>query len=558
MRVSLVVVWGGVFVALASPHFALPGVWVVAFVPLFIGLNLALEPSPPGARALLWRAFAATYPAGIVFAALTGGWVTNTAHVYGALPLPLGFAANALGFGSMFGLEFFAYLGLPFALVRKRPLWALAVVPLWCTVGQVFVPRFLFYTYGQVMITTPAMVQFADLLGSGGLNLLFLPLQLLLAFAACQWAPGLRSLPRRIDARPFALACSGVLILYALAFGYGFRQMGVWREAARRGPQVEVVGIQPNFSLGYLASNPALSHSDRMLSMQALIGDSELALARAQRKPGVPTVLVWPESVYPRAYFFAAPLREAVENWVRRRGVHLVLATQDAQPATGSGGRMKAFGAAVHVGPEGMVRGVYRKIALIPFGETIPLAQWFPAWARFLRAWIPQISEFTPGSEHTVFDLPNGVGLAPMICYDAVDETIARGMARNGARMGLLMANLAWFGRTSVSDQLGLYARFRAIENRMPLLFLSQNGESFMIDALGMESSARQPQFQKGAIVQILGVPEATSFYTRHGDPVRAGFALLLALTLLALPGTHGWRRIYSIVRERLSSTRPL
>ena len=527
----LLVLHGGLFLGLAVPQPGSSGlIWPVALVPLFVALDLALRGAGPGWGRRLWRVLACTYPVGVVFAAVTGAWVVNTAHVYGGLSRPLAYAASWLGYGSLFGLEIFAFLGLPFLLTRRFPLWGLVLVPLWATVGQLYLPRFLFFTYGQVMFPLPALVQPADVLGSGGLNLLYLPLQLLLAaWVRRAYAPADASL------RSLGVATGVVALLFAAAAGYGLRQMDVWalREAA--GKPVELVGIQPNFSLQDLASNPALSHSRRQQSLRALLDDSAAALQKAQRRPQVPTVLLWPESVYPQPYFIARGMREVVELWAQQARVHLLLSSVDATTTRGADGRAgrQVYGIAVHVPPQAATRGVYRKMALIPWGETIPLADWIPGYRNLLRAWIPQISEFTPGTEYTVFQA-EGVGIAPLICFDAADRTVARGMAAAGARVGVMLANLAWFGRTSVSNQFGLYARFRALENRMPLLFLSQNGESFLINSRGLDASPRLPQFEAASTVLQVRAPVETALYSRYGARVEAAYAVALLLGLAA------------------------
>jgi apolipoprotein N-acyltransferase len=550
--VALLVLHGGVFLALASPQRPVPLIWAVAGVPLFLALELALRAHPAAGRRGRWgrwlRVLVCTYPAGVVFAAITGDWVSNTAFVYGGLSRPMALAVNWFGYGSLFGLEFFFFLGVPFALARGRPWLTLWLVPLWCTVFQLYVPRFLFFTYGQSMVTALPVVQFADVLGSGGLNLLWVPLQLVLA----AWLMRLFA-PGEVSLRALAGVSAVLAGLFAAAFGYGHWQMERWAAREAAGKPVELVGIQPNFSLRALASNPALSHSDREQSLRALLEDSRAALARARREPGVPTLVLWPESVYPRAYFAEERMRAGVEDWVRGEAVELILATQDLRFERDPDGIVvqRNFGASVHVGPAGVPLDTYHKIALIPFGETIPFGRWLPFYRRWLKAWIPRISEFDPGRAHTVFELANGVRVAPMICFDAADESVARGMARNGARLGVVLANLAWFGATTVSDQFGWFARFRAIENRMPILFLSQNGESFLLDSRGRETAPRLPQFRQASLVERVQVPVEGSFYAAHGEVVNRAYLMALVVVVLA-----GWREpLLRRLRRLLRST---
>ena len=531
----------GVLVGFASPHANVPLLWIVAFVPLLLALDLTVpiyRGGWPGRRFWL-PLLACVAPAGVIFAGVIGGWISNTANVYGGFSTALALLANWLGYGAFFMAEFFFFLGVPFVLTRHRPWLALAVIPLWVTVLQLYVPRFLFFTYGQLMDSVLPLPQFADLLGSGGPNLLYLVLQLALFY----WIRSLYA-PGTFAIKSLAWVSGALVVSFAAAYGYGTWQMARWSQLQATGKQVELVAIQPNFSLKHLASNPDRSPSDRRQSFSALIEDSNRALSRARRDPGTPVVVVWPESVYPRPYFFDPPMRRAVESWARRSGVEMILTSQHY---SGGVGRMrrrerKLYGVSIHLGPGGSPAGMYRKIALIPFGESVPLGDWFPFFRRFVLNSLPNFAEFTPGEEYTVFTLANGVKVAPMICYDVIDHFVARGMARNGARLGIVLANMAWFGRSTVSDQMSWMVRFRAIENRMPILFLSQSGESYLIDATGRDVIPRLGQFATGSIVYTVGVPEAGSFYTAQGDWIHVGY---LALLLGAL-GLAGWRGLFS------------
>lgn len=535
------VVLTGILVGLASPHARVPLLWIVAFVPLLLALDLTApiyRGGWPGLRFWL-PALGCTAPAGVIFAAVIGGWITNTANVYGGFPISLALLANWLGYGTFFFAEFFFFLAVPFVLTRHRPWLALVVVPLWVTVFQLYVPRFLFFTYGQLMDSVLPLPQFADILGSGGPNLLYLALQLVLFY----WVRSLYA-PGSFAVRPLVWTSGALVVSFAAAYGYGIWQMDRWSELQAAGKKVELVGIQPNFSLKHLSSNPVLSPLDRRQSFSALIEDSNRALSRARRDPGTPVVMVWPESVYPRAYFFNPRMRRAVEDWARRSKVELILTSQDYRFGAGKRRRRdrKLYGVSIHLGPGGKPAGIYRKMALIPLGETIPLGDWFPFFRRFVLDTLPNFSEFTAGEEFTVFTLANGVKVAPMICYDVIDHDVARGMARNGARLGVVLANLAWFGDSTVSDQMSWMVRFRAIENRMPILFLSQNGKSYLIDATGRDVIPRLGLFSRGAIVHTIGVPKTGSFYSAYGTWIHAGYFFLL----LGALGAAWWRGLFS------------
>ncbi|MBI3992909.1 MAG: apolipoprotein N-acyltransferase [Candidatus Lambdaproteobacteria bacterium] len=527
-RVRIMLAIGsGLLLGLCMPGHQMPFAWTVVFVPLFLALDAQRRSASGGLHRRVLGVAGLCWWVGAMLAAVSGGWVVNTAHVYGGLPLLLAHVVNVLGYGTLQGLDTFLFLGLPFLLAARHPRRLPLLVLAWSAALPPLLPRFLYWTYGQLMFAQAPLVQAADLVGSSGLNPLVVGLNLLLAGALrarlAPWSGARRSL---------ALAAALLALGFAAAGGYGLWRMQAIAERQAVGTPLQLVGVQPNFSLKALASNPALSPSDREQSVAALLADSELALERLPADAAGPIVVVWPESAYPGAYAYNPELRGVVERWVRDRRVHLVLATLDVDDPATPGEPRRVYGATVHVAPDGRVADVYRKIVLIPFGETIPLGDWFPWYRSLLRTAIPQISEFTPGDAYTVFDVAPGVRVAPMICFDAARQEVAAGMTRAGANLGFVLANLAWFGPTTVSSQFEQYIRFRAIENRIPMLMLSQNGTSLLFDARGEPASRRLGQFTQEQLALEVRLPAVASFYARHAPWVHGAFALLLGAVL--------------------------
>jgi apolipoprotein N-acyltransferase len=225
-----------------------------------------------------------------------------------------------------------------------------------------------------------------------------------------------------------------------------------------------------------------------------------------------------------------------VEQWARTLGVHLVLASIDTrQPVLRSGDqRRRIYGAAIHVSPGATDAAVYHKLTPIPFGETVPFGDVFPAWRDAYLSLVQNTSDFEPGGEFTVFDIAPGIRIAPLICFDILDDDPALGMAANGATVGVLLGNLAWFGPSSASRQVERMVRFRAIENRIPFLMLSQNGQSVLIDARGEVASERLGVFQVGALSLEVHTGPGGSFFSRYVHWIHGAYALGLASLLLA------------------------
>jgi hypothetical protein len=74
------------------------------------------------------------------------------------------------------------------------------------------------------------------------------------------------------------------------------------------------------------------------------------------------------------------------------------------------------------------------------------------------------------------------------------------------------------------------------------VLFISQNGESWLIDSNGQDASPHLPQFQVAAFVQQVRAPRETSFYTRHARGVERVYLLALLAVLAGGWGRKLWR----------------
>lgn len=531
--IVLSVAAAGLLMGFAAPAHPVAWAWTLAYAPLFVALDLSLRGvvHPGRCHWRRWgRVLACTWPVGVLLAVVSGDWVEQAAYVFGGFPKPLSYAASWFGYGSLIGCEVFFTIGVPFALALRRPLFQLALVTLWPTVLQAYLPRFLFWSYGNWMITAPPLVQIADLVGSAGLNFWILPLYwLIYACARSLYDPGW--LPRR----DLIVLAGALAVLFGSSALYGLWRMEQVAAAQAQGAPLRLVGVQPNFSFKRLASHPERVPSDRLGSLALLLSDSDQALARGSAAGDRPTVVVWPESAYPGPYFYDRQSRQMVEQWVRERDLHLVVESIDTrQPfPPPADGRQLIYGAAMHVSPAGTDPVVYHKLTPIPFGETVPLGETFPWWRDFYHRLVQNTSDFEAGHEFTVFDVAPGVQVAPLICFDAFDDDPALGMADRGATLGLLMANLTWFGHSTAARQMQFFLRFRAIENRIPILMLSLNGESVLIDARGELASERLGLFEVGALSLEIHAGPGGSFFTRHSRWIHRLYALALVVLLL-------------------------
>ena len=150
---------------------------------------------------------------------------------------------------------------------------------------------------------------------------------------------------------------------------------------------------------------------------------------------------------------------------------------------------------------------MYDKRVLLPFVERFPLHG--------------EDGPFLPGREPIIFSAGN-VRFGTLICYEAIYPHLARELVRKGARLLVNISNDSWFQAGAGPEQHYQIARFRAVENRVSLVRVTNSGVSGVIDPFGREI-LRLPEH--AAVARSVPVPISSegSFYTRHGDV----FALL-------------------------------
>lgn len=172
----------------------------------------------------------------------------------------------------------------------------------------------------------------------------------------------------------------------------------------------------------------------------------------------------------------------------------------------------------------------YDKRHLVPFGEYIPFGDWLLEHGLFVRT--VTLFSARKGEEH---EWPDFAAPRPniLICYEGIFSYLGR---REGDYLAQI-TNDSWFGQYAGPQQHLAAARFRAIENGLPMARAAITGISAMIDANG-RVTASIPLGEKGAITAPLGPRYEWSFYRSYGE--------LLSNLILLIAGGYGvfiWRR---------------
>lgn len=353
---------------------------------------------------------------------------------------------------------------------------------------------------GYVWPAGGAVSQSAALIGAYGLTGLTL-----LAFAApaALWAQGGRWL--RVG-----VGVGGPLMLAGLA-AWGAMRLEAARPVGSDRPIVAV--MDAGFTQAEMWRREA--REEVPARYLALLEDPRAADA---------AIVVWPEGAMP---FLLLEEEEVLAAIGARLGDRLLAVGAPRRDFRGGAGRVYHNALAViGTDPRGLaLRGLYDKHHLVPFGEYVPLGALFDALG--LRSLVSYGVDFTPGPAAATLSLPGLPVAGPLICYEAIFP----GFHRAAAQRPQWLLNVSvdgWFGDGAGPHQHFNQARYRAIEEGVPLVRSASAGPSAIVDPYG-RSVAEMP---RGPGVVRAPLPEALgpTLFARGGE---SAVWLLMALFVL-------------------------
>ncbi len=125
------------------------------------------------------------------------------------------------------------------------------------------------------------------------------------------------------------------------------------------------------------------------------------------------------------------------------------------------------------------ITATYDKFHLVPFGEYVPLR-----WVIDIPKLTAGRVDFSAGPGPRTLKLDGLPAVSPLICYEAIfSGQVADRTARPGWLLNL--TNDGWFGISAGPYQYFANARFRAVEEGLPLVRATNNGMSAVVDGYG-------------------------------------------------------------------------
>lgn len=495
-RAALAFALGLCGTAALPPVYALPLVFVA-----FTGLVWLLEAVPRGG----WHA---TRTAFLV------GWWFGFGHFFaGFYWLANALLIDAAQFGWMVPFALFGLAGglalFPAAAAAvhhksgRRGLAGILVLAVaWTAVewlrGHVLT-GFPWNLIGTVWAGGPTMMQPAALVGLYGLSTLTV---LAAALPATLAAPPGAALGRW--AGPLAAAA---LVLAGWAYGEA-RLAGADSAMV---PDVQLRLVQPNVpqSLKW-DPNARLANFRKSLELT--------------RGPGFEsrTDIIWAETAVPFVLTDfsqdGAALRAALAQVIPPHGLMITGALRAERSPQGA---FAIWNSLFALDSEGHILDSYDKHHLVPFGEYVP----FPGIFGFTKVAAGAV-DFSSGPGPRTLDVSGLPPFSPLICYEAIFPEQVVDPAHRPAWL-LNISNDAWFGLSAGPHQHFASARFRTVEQGLPLVRATNDGISAVIDGYG-RIVAELGLGETGVLDAPLPHALPPTAYARWGDWTVLGLALVL------------------------------
>ena len=497
------IVWAVISGLLLIPSFApvdlYPFAWI-ALIPLLVSLK------GKDKRA----AFSLGMISGFVYFVGTVYWISHSMRVYGYLPV-----AATVAVMVVLCLYLALYVGsfsILFNIVKDRSqVPASVIVPvLWVSLEFLrtyALTGFPWSVLGYSQYRFLTMIQIADITGIYGVSFLVAATNGMLYDVVSY---RLDKAGQPLTARwPVVLSISFTAILITAAALYGAVKLAD-KENNRK---IRASVIQANI--------PQDQKWDRRFQEHVISQYKRLTVKASSDSPDI---IIWPESALPFVFAYEQVLTEDILQFQKQSDSHLIVGSVTGK--SGEEGRRRLANSAVLISPGGSVLSVYDKIHLVPFGEYVPLGQYFP----FIKKMVVAVGDFVPGKEYVVMNTPFA-RIGNLICYEIVFPGFVREFVEKGADVLVTITNDAWFGRTSAPYQHFSMAVFRAVENRVPVIRSANTGISGFIDDRGriLNSSAI---FTETSLTEEVMIGGSKSFYTRYGD-MFAFLCILCSVLLL-------------------------
>jgi len=238
-----------------------------------------------------------------------------------------------------------------------------------------------------------------------------------------------------------------------------------------------------------------------------------------------PDVVIWSETAFVPSIEYHKRYRPSPETWElvneflefsKTLSVPLILGNGHGELVTTEEGRQRHDANAALIYEQGELKGIYKKVHLVPFTEHFPYRNILPWFYDFLVA--NDIHFWVAGTDWTLLDV-DGVKVGTPICFEDTFGYLNREFVLRQAQVLVNLTNDSWSNSRSSMRQHYSMAVFRAVENRRSLVRATNGGWTAAVDPNGEMLADILPLTEDFLVVEIPLVDVSrTTLYTRWGD----------------------------------------
>jgi len=400
---------------------------------------------------------------------------------------------------------------------------ALYVFPLfWVTyeyITMITEFRFPWITLGSGLAFINDFIQAADIVGSLGLSLIVIYINIFLYKAYIHY---------KVSRRKFYLNLSTAILIFIIVLVYGFISKSSYNMPEKK---IRVGLIQPNINPWDKWSTGDLNSFLNLyldLSKQAVEDGAKL--------------LIWPETAMP-VYLMSGGHQSIVDSiyrFLEQNNVYLLTGMPDLQYHNKNNFPYDAkysengdfyyttYNAILLLSPHSREIQRYGKTKLVPFGEKVPYADKITFLGSLMK-WEVGLSGWNVGQDTTVFSIPfpetnnnvitysekDTLHINGLVCYESIFPDFVSQFVYKGAEMIAVVTNDSWYGKLSGPYQHKEYAALRAVENRRSVVRAANGGISCIINPLGITETESE-MFVKTFIVGDVVIEDEETFFTSN------------------------------------------
>jgi apolipoprotein N-acyltransferase len=513
---------------LSPQHYGLT--WI-GFIPLLIAIE----------KADLIRSYLLGAVTGLIFSINISYWMIDFLMLSKGYGILLSTVFSAIFW--LYCAQLFAFITLSFNAIRQRInvheylLFPLIVVSVFTLYPMIFSAH-LGESQSQFLIA----IQAIEFVGVYGLDTLIalaniVIFRLLWRFITVQPASADQ---KKNSPRQWPL---GIALLVLISwFYYGWSANQVWESKIDQWDTVRIGLVQPNEipSLEKQILYPGYSRAF----------PPEMAMTQRLASSGA-EIVIWPEAKY-KAYFDQPLISEAYQHHIKALNIRLIFQDIDRSQNSTNTTVKQQYNSAVMLSEQGELIGQYQKMKRIAFGEYVPFASDIPILKRWVEGFFGSfLNEMEKGESHQVFSTEltssptrkSTFNIIPLICYETIfPEFVAEAVADALTKVpntDLLVAlsSDGWFGPTHQPYQHVNASILRAVENRLPLVHVLNNGPSIVAMPNGkiiLKTAANQAD---GYIVDVPYQADAKGSFFSHYPRlfIYSVYGLMLLILLIGM-----------------------